>query len=127
MAENQAQPNNSGKSGSAIRIPLVLIILSAVGFSIWWFLFRVPPIPANIVALSGRIESDDSAIAAKTAGRIKEIKVREGDKVKTGDVIATLDDDQVRAREQQAQSQVDQSEARLRRAQDQISILKSQL
>ena len=121
MAEKQS------RSGRAIRIPLILIVLGGIIFAIWWFALRVPPIPASVVALSGRIESDDSAIAAKTAGRIKEIKVREGDQVKTGDIIATLDDDQVRAREQQAQAQVDQAEARVKRAQEQIAVLQTQV
>ena len=34
--------------------------------------FAVPPLPDSIVALSGRIEGDDSAVAPKTSGRILE-------------------------------------------------------
>ena len=59
-------------------IPLVLI-LSLIGVLIWYFFVRVPSIPANLFELSGRIETDDSAVAAKTSGRIKEITVREGE------------------------------------------------
>jgi len=40
--------------------------------------------------LSGRIEGDDSAVAAKVTGRILEVRVREGDSVNTGEVI-TID------------------------------------
>ena len=43
-----------------------------------------PASPDNIVALSGRIEGDDSALSAKTSGRIMEIRFREGDTVKAG-------------------------------------------
>src|SRR5207253_7220619 len=42
-----------------------------------------PGIPDSRVALSGRIEGDDSAVASKTSGRIAEIRFREGDSVNT--------------------------------------------
>ncbi len=83
--------------------------------------------PNNIVALSGRIEGDDSALSAKTSGRIMEIRFREGDTVKAGDTVAVLDDQQVREREDQARAAVAQSEAQLRSAQDQIAVLNEQL
>ena len=110
-----------------IRILAILIIVAAAGFLLWWFLIRQPPIPSSIIALSGRIEGDDSVVATKTAGRIREIRVREGDRVKAGDVIAILDDEQAAAREDQAKSAVSQADARTLRAQQQISVLQEQL
>ena len=92
----------------------------------WKVFFAERPLPDSIVALSGRIEGDDSAISAKTC-RVLDIKFREGDTVKAGDVIATLDDQQVRAREDQARAAVSQAEAQLRSAQDQIAVLNEQL
>jgi HlyD family secretion protein len=79
------------------------------------------------VTLSGRIEGDDSAISPKSTGRILEIRFREGDAVKAGDVIATLSDDQIRAREEQAQAGVSIMEARSRSARDQIAVLEQQM
>lgn len=107
-------------------IPLVLI-LSLIGVLIWYFFVRVPSIPANLFEVSGRIETDDSAVAAKTSGRIKEITVREGDRVTAGQLIATLDDDQVRAREDQAQAAVTESQTRVTRAEQQIAVYQEQL
>jgi HlyD family secretion protein len=46
--------------------------------------------------------------------------------VRGGDVIANLDDDQVRAREDAAKSAVQQAEARVRSSQQQISVLRAQ-
>jgi len=106
---------------------LILAVVLVAGFLIYWFLIRQPPIPHNIIALSGRIEGDDSVIAAKTAGRLREIRVREGDTVKAGDVIALLDDEQAVAREQQAQSSAQEAETRLARSQEQIPVLTEQL
>ena len=87
-----------------IRIAVVAVVLDWRRFFIWREFFAAPKIPDSIVALSGRIEGDDSAIAPKTTGRILELRVREGDTVKAGDIIAILDDEQVRARENQARA-----------------------
>ena len=80
----------------------------------------------NLVVAPGRIAGDEATVSAKIAGRVREIRVREGDVVRGGDVIAILDDDQVRAREDAAKSAVQQAEARVRSSQQQISVLRAQ-
>ncbi|MGH9914766.1 MAG: HlyD family secretion protein, partial [Pyrinomonadaceae bacterium] len=107
------------------RIFLIIIVIGVAAFLIWFFLLRTSAAPENTIEVSGRIESDESEVAAKTSGRIREMTVREGDQVKAGQVIAVLDDDQVKAREEQAQATVDQAEARTARARQQISVLQS--
>jgi HlyD family secretion protein len=109
------------------RLPIILIIAIASGVLIWRFMFATPKTPDNVVALSGRIEGDDSAIAPKTSGRITQIRYREGDSVKAGDTIALLDDAQVRAREEQARAGLAVGEARERAARSQLATLQEQL
>jgi HlyD family secretion protein len=109
-----------------VRILLVLLVLGGVGYFVWNQYFRVQADP-NRIEVAGRIEGDDATLASKVAGRIREIKVREGDAVKAGDVIALLDDEQIRAREQQAQSAVEQAQARVQRAQQQIAVFHEQI
>jgi HlyD family secretion protein len=109
---------------------LVIVVIGAVAagaFLAWRTFFRVPPLPPGVLAVSGRIEGDDSAIAAKASGRIREITVREGDQLKAGAIVAVLDDDQIRARESQATAAVRQSEARVRATEQQIAVLGEQL
>jgi HlyD family secretion protein len=43
------------------------------------------------VHLNGRIEAPTVDLAPKVAGRVVEVKVREGDRVKAGDLLVTLD------------------------------------
>src|SRR5205085_5148142 len=75
-------------------LPVVLIVVAAaVGFGVWKVFFAAPPMPENIVVLSGRIEGDDSAVSPKAGGRILEIRFREGDSVNAGDIIAVLMDE----------------------------------
>jgi len=110
-----------------ICILAILIVVVLAGFLIWWFMIRQPPVPSSLITLSGRIEGDDSVVAAKTSGRIRELRVREGDSLKAGDVIAILDDEQAAAREQQAKSADDEADARTLKSRQQVSVLQEQL
>jgi HlyD family secretion protein len=114
--------------GRRQRLIRIGVIAGAVVVAfILWRVLRDPSIPDSVVALSGRIEGDDSAIASKTSGRILELRVREGDHVNQGDVIAVLDDDQIRARENQAQALVYQAQSRVIAAQQQGAVVAQQL
>src|SRR5437667_559154 len=90
------------KLSKRLAVISVLAVALTAAFLVWWFFIRQPPIPHNIIALSGRIEGDDSTVAAKTSGRIREIRVREGDVVKVGAVVALLDEEQAATRQEQA-------------------------
>jgi HlyD family secretion protein len=112
------------------RMLVSLLLLAAFLTSLyllWKVFFAKPRGPERVIALSGRIEGDDSAIAPKTGGRILEIRYREGDTVKAGEVIAILDDAQILAREEQAKAVVRQSEAKAQAAREQIAVLQEQL
>jgi len=110
-----------------LAVLILLIAVAVAAFFIWKIFFSGPRAPDSVISLSGRIEGDDSAVAPKTSGRILEIRFREGDSVKAGDTIATLDDQQIRAREEQARAELSQADAKLRWAQDQILVLQEQL
>jgi HlyD family secretion protein len=108
------------------RVGLAAALVLAVYF-LWSYFVAPPKIPRSVVALSGRIEGDDSAVAPKATGRILEVRFREGDSVKAGETIAVLDDAQVFARADQARSAVTVAEARLQSSQDQVAVLQEQL
>lgn len=103
-----------------------ILVIALIAVLVWYFFFHKPPANEGVVALSGRIEGDDSALAPKAGGRILEIRVREGDTVKAGDTIAVLDDQQLRAREDQARAALLVAQAKANSAQDQIAVLKEQ-
>jgi HlyD family secretion protein len=103
------------------------VVLALLGVGVWRLFFAGPGWPPGVIGVSGRIEGDDSAVSAKLAGRIREITVREGDQVEAGQVIALLDDAQIRAREQQSEAALRQAQARLRLSQHQITVLREQL
>src|SRR5437016_4461492 len=47
--------------------------------------------PADRARVSGQVEATDVQVAAQVGGRLIELRVREGDRVNVGDVIARLD------------------------------------
>jgi len=135
----QERPAHQGPAPSApvppdakaSRLPVkkIVIVLGVVilGVAIWEIFFAAPRVPESIVVLSGRIEGDDSAVAPKTSGKILEVTVREGDTVTAGQVIARLDDAQVRAKEDQARAALTNAQVNSQTARDQIGVLQEQL
>ncbi len=121
-------PKKVSHSRRTIVLATVVVVALAVsGYIVWRVFFAKPKLPDSIVTLSGRIEGDDSAIAAKTTARILEIRFREGDAVEAGEVIAILSDEQVRARQEQAQAGVSIMEGKSQSALAQIAVLQQQL
>jgi HlyD family secretion protein len=125
-AEN-SQPSGAPHGRSRFLLIGAVFLLCVAAFIVWRVFFAGPAQPANVVFLSGRIEGDESAIAGKTTGRLLEAHFREGDQVKAGDVVAVLDDTQIRFREDQSRAGVAQAEARLSAARRQIAVLNEQI
>ena len=113
--------------GRLVRVLALVVALALGGLALWHFVLAPPDLPPGVIAVSGRIEGDAAAVAAKASGRIRQISVREGDHVDSGHVLAVLDDDQILAREQQAAAAVRQAEARLRLSRHQVDVLNEQL
>jgi HlyD family secretion protein len=70
-------------------LPILLIAIVAIGAAIW-FRQREANDPTKI-RLSGNMELTQVDLAFKIPGRVVELKVREGDFVKKGQLIARLD------------------------------------
>jgi HlyD family secretion protein len=103
-----------------MKKPIIIILaLAAVGAAAWIYHEKGKK-PDNRIVVSGNIELTEVNIAFKTAGRLIERTVDEGDAVKKGQVIARLDRDQLVAQRQRetaglesAQSQLAQAETAL--------------
>lgn len=127
---DKARPNDAAPARKSARKIIGFagaLVLIAAGVVAWRVYAASSNVPDNIIALSGRIEGDDSSVAAKVSGRILEVRVREGDIVSAGQILAVLDDQQVRAREEQARVAVEGAEARANAAKAQIDVLEEQL
>src|SRR5215471_9607582 len=110
-----------------LRIVISILLVGVIAGVGWRLAAAGGRTSDAVIAVSGRIEGDESAVAPKMAGRIVEIRTREGDSVGAGDVIARLDDQQIRAREEQARLAVTGAEAREQAALRQIAVFEEQL
>ena len=63
----------------------------------------------NLASGNGRIEAVEIDVASRSAGRVKEIRVAEGEFVKSGQVVAVIDPDVLDAQWRQAEAQAQQA------------------
>lgn len=70
--------------------------------------------PATSARVSGQVEATEVQVAPEVGGRILEIPVAEGDRVKQGDVLARLDTRDIELALQRAQAEREQAAAQLR-------------
>jgi HlyD family secretion protein len=103
------------------RWAVIVLILAAgaAGFYLWQNKSNAA-LPAGIIRGNGRIEAVEIDISTKSPGRLKDISVKEGDFVRSGQIVAQMDVSQLVAQQRQAT-------AELRRARISIDTAKSLL
>jgi HlyD family secretion protein len=97
------------------RILVIVLVLAAAGAAVYAFR-GVGRAPGNRMVVSGNIELTEVNISFKTAGRLIERNVDEGDRVTKGQVIARLDRDQLVAQQSRETAGWESSEAQLAQA-----------
>ena len=74
------------------------------------------------VELDGVVEPvKQSTVAAQASGRISQLAVKAGDRVRAGQLLATIDDRESQTGVQRSRAQTAQAEAELRNAQAQCN------
>ena len=98
----------NSNSGRAAFFAVVTVITLLSG-TFAWQNARPPPLPAGFVVGSGRLESVEIDITTRTAGRVKEILVRGGERVEPGQIVARMDTQALEFELQQLQTRVKQA------------------
>ena len=98
---------------------IVLLILAVLGISAWMF-FGKEDKNKVLVSGNGRIEAVEIGVAAKTAGRVMDILVREGALVAAGQVVALMDTEVLEAQHRQAEAQLKQSQSNVETTRSQL-------
>ncbi|HET8923461.1 MAG TPA: HlyD family efflux transporter periplasmic adaptor subunit [Candidatus Acidoferrum sp.] len=75
------------------------------------------PVNATLIAAPGRVEavSEEIRVSSELGGRLKTVNVEEGDRVRRGQVLAEIVNDDYRARVAAAEAELARREAELRR------------
>lgn len=95
-----------------IAYVVVVLVVVALAYVIWQKMS--PQLDEGFAYSNGRIEATEVDISAKTAGRVKEILVNEGDFVEKDQLVARMNTDSLEAQLAQAEAEL----ARARSAKD---------
>lgn len=87
-----------------LPIALVVVALALVAAGAWWFKSR--PGNGNALVLYGNVDIRQISLAFEGSGRVTELRVDEGDRVKAGDVLGRLDTRTLALQAEQAQAQI---------------------
>jgi HlyD family secretion protein len=79
------------------KVVIALVAVVAASLLLWRFLFGPPADQSRTIRVSGNIEVTEAQVAFKLAGRVQERLVDEGMKVRQGEVMARLEDADLRA------------------------------
>jgi HlyD family secretion protein len=100
-----------------LRPLIVLLILIAVAGGTYWYVHSGP----TVLTLTGIVTTDEVNVSPQIAGKMSELRVKEGDQVKKDQLLAVIVPDELRAdtayyaaNAQGMSSQVAESEAALR-------------
>ncbi|HLA25363.1 MAG TPA: HlyD family efflux transporter periplasmic adaptor subunit [bacterium] len=83
--------------------------------------------PDGVLFVSGRIEGEEILISSKIGGRLRQLLVREGDRVDRGQLVAVLSSEELDARMRQAEAQVSVARAQVLQAEAGLSAARHQV
>jgi HlyD family secretion protein len=109
------------------RILIAVVVLAVLGIGCAWLYRTFRAKPDDRIAISGNIEMTEVQIAFKTAGKLIERTVDEGDHVKKGQVIARLDREQLLRQRQAQEAALASTQAQLAQAETAVHWQREQL
>ncbi|ALB62185.1 Membrane fusion component of tripartite multidrug resistance system [Cronobacter condimenti 1330] len=99
----------------------IVVIIMVVAAIIWWFMTR------NLETTDDAfIEGDAVTIAPKVAGYVTDLRVKDNQRVKKGDLLVVIDPRDATAQRDQAKAQLSLAESQLHQAQAQLALAKVQ-
>ncbi|MDY6848444.1 MAG: HlyD family efflux transporter periplasmic adaptor subunit [Thermodesulfobacteriota bacterium] len=105
--------------GRLLAIAIGVVVIGAALFA--WQSLQTKGLPDGFAGSNGRIEAVEIDIATKTAGRLKDILVDEGDFVTVGQVLAKMDTEVLEAQFREAQAQLRRAQIGIETAQSQVT------
>ena len=89
------------------NLTTAVVVVIAAGAALYaWHALKPHGLPEGFASSNGRIEATEIDVAAKIAGRIQEILVKEGDLVTAGQLLARMDTSVLQAQRREAEAQL---------------------
>jgi HlyD family secretion protein len=118
-AEAQAESN----ADAVMKRAILLLLVAAIAAAVWW---TQRPRPQTLV-LTGTVDGNEVVVGSKITGRIVSLAVDDGQWVKAGDLIAVLDEDELRADRGAAGHAIAQARANAQQSVAQTELLQQTL
>lgn len=87
-------------------IAVVLVVIAVVIIGFWAWKYNNKNQKDNVLTLYGNVDIRQVSLAFEQSGRIEKLLVQEGDKVKAGQVLATVNTNALHIQAKQAQAQL---------------------
>lgn len=92
------------------KLLVTVLILAALGAAYAAWRLRPPELPQGVAFGNGRLEATEVDVATKVGGRLATLTPHEGDRVEKGQIVATLDAEDIAAQLRAAEAQVRQAQ-----------------
>ncbi len=101
-----------------LAIPVVVILIAVIGYMGFTYVRSITSGAQNSFVFYGTAEAEQIDVSAEVSGRIKEIKVQEGQLVKAGSLLAVIDTPENRVKAEQSEISVESAENELARTEE---------
>lgn len=106
---------------------LILAVLAIAGLLIYYFAYERRPKGPEPVGTTGVVESLEYSISSKIAGKVTTVCCREGAQVKAGQLVATIQNNDLEAALREAQSTLSAQQATARSSLDVVNNARAQV
>ena len=124
-AQPERRPRRRGLTIVLVAAVAVTLLAALLGPTVRGWL--APPAPAGVLLASGRIEGRMTTLSPKTSARVTTLHADEGQAVRAGQLLATLDDQAQRQRLRSAEEQLNTLTGRLRAADTELGLTERQV
>ena len=131
MAENNPTPDNNQENNNTDtrkrpgKKPLIIlgvvVVIMVIVAVVWWFMTRNEETTDDAFT-----DGNVVTVAPKVAGYVTELRVKDNQRVKRGDLLVVIDPRDATAQRDQAQAQLGLATAQLHQAQAQLALSKVQ-
>lgn len=109
-----------------VLVGVVVVAAAAAGYA-YWLQYQASRVPQGLARANGRIEMERVDVAAKYAGRLAEVRAKEGDFVEKGSILVRLDTTEILAQLAAARAAVHRAHQGSARAEADVTLREAEL
>ncbi|MBU1054014.1 MAG: efflux RND transporter periplasmic adaptor subunit [Proteobacteria bacterium] len=114
-------------SGRKLILPAVIFCFILGIVAIYMSVISEGKVPRGFLRLHGWVEGTEVSLSSKVRGQVIQLQAEEGSEVHSGQLIAKIDAEQIKAQIANADAEVAKAQEALRRAGDDIMVLESRI